>query len=66
MIGRAERLRRQQQMEKDWAADQAERPNEPVRPVPVAAQCPANLGGAHDFTMGGRCWYCCQPKPEKT
>jgi len=62
-MNRRERLRRQEQLEREWASDQAERPNEPAPRVPLRAQCPAKLGSAHDFTMGGgRCWYCGRTK----
>ena len=63
MPGRQERVRRQDQREREEAIDQLDRPN--IAPRPVLDPCPAALGRDHDYSMSGRCWYCAKPKPEK-
>jgi hypothetical protein len=64
MLTRRARLQRQAQWDREDRADQQQRPNVPPRVIPLKDQCPGALGRAHDYSMGGRCWYCAQPKPE--
>jgi hypothetical protein len=67
-MSRQERERRQQQDEAAWREQQQERQDEPQPTITLSQQCPARLGGAHNFTMKGRdgirrCWYCAAERP---
>lgn len=61
--GRRERRAYQESLERDM---NNYRPGGTLttRPIPPHRKCPTRLHGEHDFSNGGRCWYCCRRKEE--
>ena len=62
-----DRLRRQLQLEADWATRADEQPNVPPQPIALADRCPARTGDRHNISMKGndgvyRCWYCAKTR----
>jgi hypothetical protein len=62
-----DRLRRQLQLEADWATRADEQPNVPPQPIALADRCPARTGARHNISMKGndgvyRCWYCAKTR----